>query len=439
MSSSMDTTSALPKGTDIQSSHTASAKSRRAVGAAIFGNVLEWYDFAIYGYVATIIAHQFFPKGDDVTALLATFATFGIGFVARPLGGIIIGRMGDTAGRKAALLVTVFLMAIGTIGIGIIPSYESIGLFAPLLLLICRLMQGFAAGGEWGSATAFIVEWAPEKRRGFFGSFQQASVAGGLLLGSAVAATCSTILSVEQMEAWGWRVPFLLGILLVPVGIYMRANIEETPHFRESQEDTSQPQTQTPGWILAAKAFGFTILWTVSYYMILYYMPTFTEKHVGLSRSAALWSNSLGLVILVVAIPIMGLWSDKIGRKPLLLACCAAFALLTYPLFAFMLSGVSILGVIAVQLVFGLMIALFSGPGPAAIAEIFPTNTRSTWMSTGYSLATSIFGGFAPFIATWLISTTGSPISPTYYLIMAAIASAIVIVTLKETAHAKLR
>lgn len=413
------------------------AESRRAVSAAVVGNVLEWYDFAIYGYVATIIAKNFFPGGDEVGALLATFATFGIGFLARPLGGIIIGRMGDTKGRKAALVLTMFMMAAGTVGIGLIPNYNSIGILAPVLLVVCRLMQGFAAGGEWGGATAFIVEWAPKGRRGFFGSFQQSSVAGGLLLGSGIAALFSTILSPDQMESWGWRIPFLLGFALVPVGIYMRSNIEETPAYREAKETVSGPQT--PGWILAAKAFGFTILWTVSYYIILYYMPTFTQKYVGLTRTEALWSNTIGLVILVVTIPIMGLWSDRIGRKPLLLGCCVAFALLTYPLFAYMLSGVSLISVIGIQLIFGLMIAMFSGPGPAAIAEIFPTNSRSTWMSTGYSLATSVFGGFAPFIATWLISTTGSPISPTYYLILAAIASAIVIATLRETAHEELR
>ncbi|MFW7354606.1 MAG: MFS transporter [Brucella sp.] len=413
------------------------SESWRAVSAAVVGNILEWYDFAIYGYVATIIARNFFPSGDDVTALLATFATFGIGFVARPLGGIIVGRMGDTVGRKAALLLTIFLMAVGTVGIGLIPGYETIGILAPILLVLCRLMQGFAAGGEWGGATAFIVEWAPKNRRGFFGSFQQASVAGGLLLGSAIAALFSSILSVEQMESWGWRIPFLLGAILLPVGMYMRSNIEETPVYRKAQEELPA-QMQTPGWILAAKAFGFTILWTVSYYIILYYMPTFTAKYAGLTRSESLWSNTIGLVILVAAIPVMGLLSDKIGRKPLLIGCCAAFAVLTYPLFSYMLSGVSLPTVILIQLVFGFMIAMFSGPGPAAIAEIFPTHSRSTWMSTGYSLATSIFGGFAPFIATWLISTTGSPISPTYYLILAAIISAIVILTLRETAHDEL-
>ena len=413
------------------------ADSRRAVRAAVIGNVLEWYDFAVYGYVATLISKTFFPSGDEVGALLATFGTFGLGFVARPLGGIVLGRLGDTRGRKAALLFTIFAMAIGTVGVGLIPTYASIGLAAPLLLVACRLLQGFAAGGEWGGATAFIVEWAPPGRRGFYASFQQASVAAGLVLGSGVAAGLSTWLSPQQMESFGWRILFLLGAALVPVGFYMRRNIDETPAFRAARAEPTGPATAP--WRLAARAFGFTILWTVSYYVILYYMPTFTQTYAGLSRSAALWSNTLGLVVLVVAVPVMGLWSDRIGRKPLLLGCCAAFAILTYPLFALMLSGASLPGIMAIQVLFGLMIAMFSGPGPAAIAEIFPTASRSTWMSTGYSLATCIFGGFAPFIATWLIGTTGSPLSPTFYLIVAAIVSLIVIATLRETAHDDLR
>lgn len=411
-------------------------EGRRAVAAAVIGNILEWYDFAIYGYVATIIAHKFFPPGDEVSGLLATFATFGIGFAARPLGGILIGRMGDTRGRKAALLLTIFTMAIGTVGIGLIPSYEVIGVLAPVLLVLCRLLQGFAAGGEWGGATAFIVEWAPRNRRGYFGSWQQASVAGGLLLGSGTAALFSTLLTPDQMDAWGWRIPFILGIILLPVGLYMRANIDETPAYREARaEPVAQARVRTPGWVLAAKAFGFTILWTVSYYVILYYMPTFTQKYAGLSRTESLWSNTLGLVVLAVVIPLMGLLSDRIGRKPMLLACCVAFVVLSYPLFAAMSGGAPLLTVMAIQIVFGIMIAMFSGPGPAAIAEIFPTHSRSTWMSTGYSLAVTVFGGFAPFIATWLISTTGSPLAPTFYLIAAGVVSAVVIALLPETAH----
>ncbi len=417
-------------------------ESRRAVMAAVIGNVLEWYDFAIYGYVATIIAHKFFPPGDEVSSLLATFATFGIGFAARPLGGIIIGRMGDTRGRKAALLLTIFTMAIGTVGIGLIPSYATIGLLAPILLVACRLLQGFAAGGEWGGATAFIVEWAPKGKRGYFGSWQQASVAGGLLLGSGTAALFSTLLSPDQMDAWGWRIPFILGIILLPVGLYMRSSIDETPAYREAQaaqaaaaQAKAPPKVHAPGWILATRAFGFTILWTVSYYVILYYMPTFTQKYAGLSRTESLWSNTLGLVVLAALIPLMGLISDRIGRKPMLLACCLAFVLLTYPLFAAMASGATLVTVMGIQILFALMIAMFSGPGPAAIAEMFPTHSRSTWMSTGYSLAVTVFGGFAPFIATWLINATGSPVAPTYYLIAAGVVSALVIAALPETAH----
>ena len=408
------------------------------MAAAVLGNLLEWYDFAVYGFLALILAAHFFPKGDDdVVALLATFAAFGVGFVVRPLGGILIGRLGDVKGRKAALTLTIFLMAAGTVLIGLLPGYQSIGVWAPALLVLARLLQGFAAGGEWGGATAFIVEWAPEGRRGLFGSFQQSSVAAGLLLGSGVTALLSSVLSAEQLESWGWRIPFLLGGILAPVGIYMRRNIEETPAFQRMREERA-PAASIPPLVLGARAFGFTVVWTSAYYILLTYMPTFTQKHVGLGRSEALWSNTLSLLVLVVVAPLAGWWSDRIGRKPLLLACCAALALLSYPLFQFMLAQPTLAAVMSVQVLFGLIIAAFSGPGPAAIAEIFPTHARSTWMSAGYSLSVALFGGFAPFVATWLIARTGSPLSPTWYVIGAAILSALVIASLRETAHDKL-
>ena len=412
-------------------------KGRRAVTAAVVGNLLEWYDFAVYGYLAIILAKKFFPAGDEFTALLSTFAAFGVGFLVRPLGGIVIGRIGDLKGRKPALMITIFLMAAGTMLIGSIPTYESIGILAPILLVIARLMQGFAAGGEWGGSTAFIVEWAPANRRGFYGSFQQASVAGGLLLGSGVAAFFSTTFTPEQMDNWGWRIPFLLGGILAPVGIYMRRNIEETPAFRETAVKKTETKEVSP-LSLAGKAFGFTILWTVSYYIVLSYMPTFTQKFAGLSRTESLWSNTVGLCVLVIAIPFAGYLSDKVGRKPLLLISCLSFALLTYPLFQLMLTGATFATVMGAQVIFAFMIAAFSGPGPAAISEIFPTKIRSTWMSAGYSLAVAIFGGFSPFIATWLIGKTGSPLSPTFYIIAAAIASTAVIWSLRETAHDEL-
>jgi len=414
-------------------------ESRRAVGAAVVGNVLEWYDFAVYGYLATIIAKNFFPPGDEVAALLATFAAFGVGFVVRPLGGIVIGRLGDTRGRKVALILTIMLMAVGTVLIGIIPSYATIGILAPILLVLARLLQGFSAGGEWGGSTAFIVEWSPADRRGFYGSFQQCSVVGGLLLGSGVAALLSSIMAPADMESWGWRIPFLLGGLIGPIGMYIRRKIDETPAYRRVAQAPATAVTGAPSpLLLAARAFGFTVVWTVAFYIFLSYIPTFTQKYAGLSRAAALWSNTAGLLLLMIAIPAMGRLSDRIGRKPLLLACCIAFVVLPYPLFTLMLSGASLWTIVLIQLLVGFAIAPFSGAGPAAIAEIFPTGTRSTYMSTGYALAVAIFGGFAPFIATWLISETGSPISPTYYVIACAILSTIVIFRLRETARAPL-
>jgi MHS family proline/betaine transporter-like MFS transporter len=415
------------------------AKAKVAVSAAVIGNVLEWYDFAVYGYMAGLIGQNFFPAKDEVTQLLAAFAVFGVGFLARPLGGIVIGRIGDVKGRKTALLITIFLMAAGTVLIGILPTYATIGILGPALVVFARLLQGFSAGGEWGGSTAFIVEWAGEGKRGFYGSFQQCSVSAGLLLGSGVAALVTTFVPSEAMQSWGWRIPFLLGGLLGPVGMYMRRNIDETPAFTRAQQQPAKPAAGevAPFW-LAARAFGFTVLWTVSFYIFLSYMPTFTRTYLKLSSAGALWSNTVGLLVLMVAIPPMGLLSDRIGRKPLLLTCCAAFILLPYPVYTALLAGASFGAILLVQVVTGLVISLFSGPGPAAISEIFPTKTRSTWMSTGYALSVAIFGGFAPYIATWLIKATGSPIAPFYYVIASGVVTFAVIAGLKETAHAPL-
>ncbi len=412
-----------------------SSQSRRAVTAAVIGNVLEWYDFAVYGFVAAYIGRNFFPGKDDVTELLAAFLTFGLGFLARPIGGIVLGRLGDTHGRRIALLVTIFLMALGTVMIGVLPTHASIGVAAPALLLIARLMQGFSTGGEWGGSTAFIVEWAPKDKRGLFGSFQQMSVVAGLLLGSAVAALLNTALTTGQMADWGWRVPFLIGGLLGPIGIYMRRTIEETPAYSKVIAVRTAPATGPSGLALAARAFGFTIVWTVCFYVLLTYMPSWTAKYMNLSQATALWSNTLGLIALIIGIPIMGHLSDRYGRRPLLLICCAAFIILPWPLFKYLSSGnVPLAVLILIQIAIALLISLYSGAGPAAIAEIFPTHRRSTWMTTGYALAVAVFGGSAPYLSIWMIKTFGTPIAPVWYLIASAVVSILVILSLKETA-----
>ncbi len=416
------------------------ATRRRQLAAASIGNVLEYYDFVVYAFLAAILAKKFFPSDNEVAGLLASFAAFGVGFLARPLGGAIIGRIGDRSGRKVALLITIFGMAVGTVGIGLLPTYETIGIAAPALLVVMRLLQGLSAGGEWGGATSFIAESAPEGRRGLFGGIGQASIAGASLLGNLVAAIVAIVFTPDQMSDWAWRVPFLLGGILLPVGVYMRQNIEETPVFMANQDKAPvTPAEFGSPFSMMAKAFGFTIVWTVGYYVMLSYMPTFLTKHAGLSQSQALWGNAIALAVLVAATPFFGHLSDKIGRKPLLLACCAAFVILPYPLFSIILDKASFPTIVALQIFINLFIAAFSGAGPAALAELFPTHSRTMLMSIGYSLSVAIFGGFAPYIATWLIDRTGSPISPTYYLIASGVISGIVIWMFRETAHEELR
>jgi len=428
------------------------AMRRRHLRAAIMGNVLEWYDFIIYAFLAKTIAVKFFPDEDETAGLLNTFAAFGVGFLARPLGAAIIGRIGDTRGRKTALITTIFGMAAGTVGIGLLPTYDSVGVWAPVLLVTMRIIQGLAAGGEWGGATAFIVESAPESRRGFYGSIGQASIAASNLLASLVVASVGFWLSAAVMADWGWRVPFLLGGVLFALGLWMRSNIEETPAFRQVQANSAVGSAVTrrnndtddtggepnAALIMMAKAFGFTIVWTVVYYVMLSYIVTFLQLHAGLKEQEALWANSAALVVLVATTPLFGLLSDRIGRKPLLLACCAAFVILPYPVFSLMLTQPSVYGVTAAMMLINLFIAAFSGAGPAALSELFPTQRRTLLMSVGYSVSVAIFGGFAPYISTWLIKVTGSPISPSFYLMAAGLVSGLVIMQFRETAHGKL-
>ena len=412
--------------------------TRRAVGATVIGNALEWYDFVVYSYLATIIAKNFYPADNETVALLATFATFGIGFVARPVGAMIIGRIGDRHGRKAALVLTIMLMAAGTVLIGLIPPYEAIGMLAPAILVFARLAQGFSVGGEWGSSTVFIAEWAPDKQRGYYSSWQQCSVVAGLLLGSGIAALLSSILTADVMESWGWRIPFLFGGLIGPVGVYMRRQIDDSPAYRRA---AAAPVSTTPvstQGLRTVQAFGFMVVSAVQFYVFLAYLPTFTQRYAGLGHAEALWSNTAGLFLLLIAIPLFGVFSDRIGRKPLMIASCIFFIVAPYPMFSIMRGGTSLGIIMVIQLIVGLAIALYCGALPAAITEIFETQNRTTLLSIANGTAVAIFGGFAPFIATWLIANTGSPISPTYYVIAAAVISLIAVLSARETANQNL-
>ena len=414
-----------------------SKPQKAAVASAVIGNVLEWYDFAIYAYFAAIIGKTFFAQSDPAVSLLQSFAVFGIGYVARPVGGILVGRYADRFGRRPALIFTILMMAVGTVAIGLIPSYASIGIAAPVLVVLARLAQGFSSGGEVASSMTYLVEWAPHNRRGFFGSFQTATVAAGLLLGASVAALMSSLVSAETMESWAWRVPFLLGGLLGPVGMYMRRNsVEEAPVFKRAAN--SPPRAASAPWKQTLRAFGFTIAWTVSYYVCVVFMPTFLQSYAHVGRSVALWTGTCALLLMIPSMLIAGRLSDRFGRRPVLMTACIGLVVLPYPLFNMVLSDPSVWSIAAAQTLLALLVALFSGPGPAALAELFATTSRTTLMAVGYGFATAVFGGFAPFISAWLIKATGSASAPTWYVIAAAATSFVVIWLSPETSRADL-
>lgn len=412
---------------------------RRAVIAMAVGNMLEWYDFAVYAYLAAIIGKHFFPSTDENTSLLSTFAAFGIGFVARPLGGMLIGRFGDRHGRKPALLLTVAMMAVGTCLIGLLPTYSAIGIAAPALLVLARLLQGFSAGGEWGGSASFIVEWAGPRQRGFFGSFHPASVFAGLLVGSGVTALLNSGLGPETMENWGWRIPFLLGALIGPLGMLARKGVEETPAFQRAEAEPSAPAQPIVLWRLMLHAFCFAAMQSVVVYIFLSYFPTFVQKYAGLSRSEALWSSTIATATIALSCLASGALSDVIGRKKPMLLSCLAFLLLSYPLLHATLGGAGFGRIVLIQMVVSVLGGLFLGAMPAALVEMFPTKGRLFGLSTAYNLSSMVFGGFAPFIATWLIGWTGSPMSLAFFVIASALISTPAVALLRETAHERLR
>jgi MFS transporter, MHS family, proline/betaine transporter len=419
------------------------AKSREAVLAGVIGNALEWYDFAVYGYFVSTISKLFFPNTDPIASLLATYLVFGVGFIMRPVGSILFGIYGDRYGRRKALSAVIFLMAFATLAIGLLPTYDQVGVAAPILLVLARLVQGLSAGGEWGGSTAYIVEYAPEGRRGFIGSWQQFSVGTGFLLGSLSGTVLSFALSAEALTAWGWRVPFLLGIVVGAVGAYLRWRLPDTPKYKEIEEHHEiahapfkEAITKYPRETLTA--FGITLHNTAAYYISLLYMTGYFVTVAKLPQPTAQLIGTICLAVFVVLIPFTGRLSDRVGRRPLLMASCIGYAILSYPLFMLGSSGSAPMAFLA-QFVMIFFQSLYAGPCPAAYAELFPTRVRYTALSIGYNIAVAIFGGFAPFIATWLIRETGNPLAPAFYVITAAVVTFVILTRIRETAFEPLK
>jgi MHS family proline/betaine transporter-like MFS transporter len=398
------------------------SQRRRAIIATVIGNGLEWFDFTVYSFFAVIIAKLFFPTGNDLSSLLLAVATFGVGFFMRPVGGIVLGIYADRVGRKAALSLTILLMALGTTLIGIAPTYEQIGIFAPLLIVVARLMQGFSAGGEMGGATAFLTEYAPVRQRAYYSSWIQASIGVAVLLGAATGTFVTRSLSPEALNSWGWRLPFLLGIVIGPVGYYIRHHLDETPAFRDTAERADSPLKEIvqayPRETIAS--FSMVILWTVCTYVLLFYMPTYAVKVLNVPQADGFVAGMAGGCAIMVFAPLVGLLADRIGRRVLLSGSALLILALAWPMFAYINHVPGLASLLVFQLVFGVLIATYTGPILAAFSELFPARVLSTGLSVAYNFAVTIFGGFASFIITWLIATTGSSMAPAIYVMIAA-------------------
>ncbi|MEW9583070.1 MFS transporter [Paraburkholderia sp. DGU8] len=405
--------------------------SWRAVIAASIGNALEWFDLVVYGFFAVTIAKLFFPAGNDTVSLLLTLGTFGVSFFMRPLGAIVIGAYADRVGRKAALTLSILLMMSGTLIIAILPTYQSIGLAAPVILVIARLMQGFSAGGEFGSATAFLAEHVPG-RRGFFASWQVASQGLTTLLAAGFGVLLTGSLAPEQMTSWGWRVPFVFGLLIGPVAWYIRTKLDETPEFLAAQATTTPLRdTFTSQKLRLLIAIGVVVLGTVSTYLVLF-MPTYGVKQLGLAPSVAFAAIALTGAIQMVFSPIIGHLSDRHGRTTLMLVPALLLLVLIYPAFVYLIAHPSFGTLMVMQIVLGFLMTGYFAALPGLLSEMFPVQTRTTGMSLAYNIAVTIFGGFGPFIIAWLIGATGSKAAPSYYLIFAAAVSLVALMAARR-------
>ena len=394
------------------------------VAAAVIGNALEWYDFIILGVLTVVISRLFFPAESQYVSLLLTTATFGVGFFTRPVGGILLGIYADHKGRKAALLLIIVLMTAAIAMIGFAPTYAAIGVAAPLIIVLARLLQGFATGGEFASATSFLIESAPAHRRGFYGSWQMVGQGLAVLVGALLGALLTRSLAAETLDSWGWRVPFLLGLVIGPVGLFIRRHLQETEAFLEAR--AAGTVRQGFGTTLATHlrevlvCMGLTTSGTISFYVILLYMPTFARTQLHLPLDQAFIAQSISLVCMIVLTPLSGALSDRIGRKPIIIAALSLYLALVYPLFNWVYDNPSFGSLMIVQIVLCCSLGVFLGPISTAGAEQFAARSRSTGLGIAYNLAVMIFGGFAQFFVTWLIEATGSPIAPSFYVMFGA-------------------
>ena len=410
---------------------------RQVISGASIGNAVEWYDFAIYGFLATFIAANFFPAGNETAALLNTFAIFAAAFVMRPLGGLVFGPLGDRIGRQRVLAIVILLMSGSTLAMGLLPTYDAIGAAAPLLLLFLRCMQGFSAGGEYGGGACYLAEFAADRRRGLTVTFIAWSGVVGFLLGSVTVTLLQTLLGDAAMDSYGWRIPFLIAGPLGLIGLYIRLQLTDTPAFEAlaaSDDVATSPLREAvrTAWRPILQVIGIMIMFNVGYYVVFAFLPTYFIKALHFSKTTAFVSITLACVVAIVLILPLAALSDRIGRKPLLIAGTVGFAVLAYPLFLLLNSG-SVAAAVAAHAALAAIESIYISVAVVTGVELFATRVRYSGFSVGYNVCVAVFGGTTPYTVAWLTGSTGNNQVPAFYVIVAAVVSLATVLTLRET------
>jgi MHS family proline/betaine transporter-like MFS transporter len=412
--------------------------------ATTIGNALEFFDFTVYSFVGVLISRLFFPSASATGQLLLVTATFGVGFLMRPIGGLVIGIYSDRCGRKAGLLLTIALMAFGSLLLGVAPTYHQAGIVSPILIVIARLLQGFSSGGEVGASTTLMLESAPSSRRGFYSSWQFASACLGVTLGALVTVALTAAMSTSSFENWGWRIPFLLGALIAPVGWYIRRSTEETLRPVDSGtkviEPGQAPDRSTSSGKLWSAVSGILLVGggITTSYTVTFFIPTYAIKQLDMPSSIALTAAVVcGFTGFIIA-PLVGVISDIYGRKPLVVVARILTIAAIYPCLDWLNAEPGSFRLISVLVLLGILLALQMTPIITMIGEMFPRTNRVTSMSVVYGIGVSVFGGFAQFLNTWFIAVTGNRMAPAWYLSAILVASTLGLIGLRDRTHSSI-
>ncbi|MDN4054314.1 MFS transporter [Massilia sp. YIM B02763] len=387
------------------------------------GNFLEMFDFFLYGFYATYIASTFFPSGNEYVSLMATFVAFGAGFLMRPLGAVVLGGVIDRIGRRKGLILTLLIMSCGTILIAFVPGYATIGIFAPILVVLGRLLQGFSAGVELGGVSVYLAEMAPPGRKGFYVSWQSASQQAAIMAAAALGFALNRALSPAEVGEWGWRIPFFIGCMIIPIVFVIRRHLQETEEFKARKHRPAFREilhSIAANWRLVVLGMMLVVMTTVSFYLITVYAPTFGKSVLKLSAADSLLATFCIGLSNFIWLPVMGALSDRIGRWPLLVTFTVLPILTAHPVLSWLVNDTTFAHMLEAELWLSFMYASYNGATVVALTEIMPAHVRTVGFSLAYSLATAVFGGFTPVISTWLIQATGDKAAPGYWMAAAA-------------------